>query len=91
MFARISTYKMKQDLIAEAETKLEAMMPQIMAMAGLKSFTNVIDEQGNGVVVSVLESEEVSNASQEQVGQIWAAFSEYMEVPPSVNGYRVLA
>jgi hypothetical protein len=91
MFAPVSTFKIKPDPITEAETKLNELMPQIMAMPGLKSFTNVIDDEGNGVAVSVIESEEVSNANQEQVAQIWSAFSDFLSEPPSVNGYRVLA
>ena len=91
MFARVSTFKMKPDRITEAETKLNELMPQIMSMPGMKSFTNVIDSDGNGVVLSVVDSEDVSNANQEQVAQIWAAFSEFLLEPPSVNGYRVIA
>ena len=82
---------MKPEMIEAGEAKLAELMPQIMALPGLKTFTNVVDSDGNGVVVSVVESEEVSNANQEEVGKIWAAFSEYLSEPPSVNGYRVLA
>ncbi len=91
MFARVSTFKLKKEQIAEAEALLNEMMPKIMAMPGLKTFTNVIDEEGNGVVVSVTESKESSDANQESVAKIWAAFSEYLNEPPSVSGYRVLA
>ena len=91
MYARVSTFKMKPNRITDAETKLNELLPQIMAMPGLKSFTNVIDDEGNGVVVSVSESEEVSNANQGQVAQIWAAFSDFLSEPPSVTGYRVIA
>ncbi len=91
MFARVTTFRMKPDRIAEAEAKLNELIPQIMSMPGLKSFTNVIDSEGNGVVMSVVESEEISNANQEQVAQIWAAFSDFLSEPPSANGYRVLS
>ena len=90
MFARVSTYKMKPEKIADAEEKLNEMMPQIMSLSGLKSFTNVIDEEGNGVVLSVIESKEISDANQEQVAQIWSAFSEHLAEPPVINGYRVM-
>ena len=62
MFARVSTFKMKPDRIAEGEDKLKELLPQIMAMPGLKCFTNVIDAEGNGVVMSVIESEDISEA-----------------------------
>lgn len=90
MFARVSTFKMKPEKIADAENKLNEMMPQIMSLPGLKSFTNVINKDGSGVVMSVTESEEISDANQEQVAQIWAAFSDHLAEPPVVNGYRVM-
>lgn len=91
MFARISTYKMKPESVPAAEAKLQDMMPTIMEMEGMVSFTNAIDADGNGVVVSVVESEEKSNANQEQVGKIWAEFSDFLTEPPVVGGYRVIA
>lgn len=91
MFARISTYKMKTESMADAEAKLQELMPRIMEMDGMVTFTNAIDADGNGVVVSVVESEEKSNANREQVEKIWAEFSDYLTEPPAVAGYRVIA
>ena len=91
MFARISQYKMNPESVADAEAKLQELMPTIMGMDGMTTFTNAIDADGNGVVVSVVESEEKSNANQEQVAKIWAEFSNYLTEPPVVGGYRVLA
>lgn len=91
MFARISTYKMKPESVAEAEAKLQKLMPTIMSMNGMISFTNAIDAAGNGVVVSVVESEETSNENKAEVAKIWAEFSQYMTEPPVIGGYRVLA
>ena len=91
MFARISTFKMKPEAIADAEAKLEEMLPMIMAMDGMVTFTNAIDDDGNGVVISVVESEEQSIGNQEQVAKVWAAFSDYLVEPPVVGGYRVMA
>ncbi len=90
MFARITTYKMKPESVSAAEAKLQDMMPTIMGMEGMVSFTNAIDAEGNGVVVSVVESEEKSNANQEQVGKIWAEFSSFLAEPPVMAGYRVM-
>ena len=54
MFARVSTYRMKPESIADAEKKLQELMPTIMGMDGMVTFTNAIDADGNGVVVSVV-------------------------------------
>jgi len=91
MFARISTYKMKPESIADAEAKMEELLPRIMGMDGMISFTNAIDGNGNGVVVSVVESEEKSNANKEQIAKLWAEFSQFLLQPPEIGGYRVIA
>ena len=91
MFARISTYKMKPESIAEAEAKLQGLLPTILGMDGMVTFTNVIDAEGNGVVVSIVESEAQSDQNAEQVAKIWSEFSDYLLEPPEVSGYRVLA
>ena len=91
MFTRGTTYKMKPESVDEAVQKLKAMMPTIMGMNGMLSFTNAVNDDGSGVVVSVVESEAISNANQEQVAAIWAEFAEYLEAPPEANGYNVVA
>ena len=91
MFARVSTYRMKPESIADAEKKLQELMPTIMGMDGMVTFTNAIDADGNGVVVSVVESEEKSAGNREQVEKIWAEFRDFLVEPPVVSGYRVIA
>ena len=91
MFARISTYKLKPESIAAAEAKLQELMPAIMGMDGMLTFTNAVDADGNGVVVSVLESEDKVIANQERAAKIWEAFSDYLTAPPVIGGYRVVA
>ena len=91
MFARISKYRMKPESIAEAEAKVQALLPTIFGMDGMVTFTNVIDADGNGIVVSVVESEEKSEQNSEQVAKIWSEFSDLLLGPPEVSGYRVIA
>jgi quinol monooxygenase YgiN len=90
MFARISTFNMKPESIADAEAKIAELMPTVMAMDGMVTFTLTINADGSGVVVSVIESEEQSNANQEQVAALWAQFGDFLAAPPEVTGYRVL-
>ena len=67
MFARVTRYRMKPDSVAAATALLETLKPQIMALPGLLNFINVMNDDGNGYVVSVLESEEMANANLDQV------------------------
>jgi hypothetical protein len=82
---------MKPESIAEAEAKVQKLLPTILGMDGMVTFTNVIDAEGNGLVVSIVESEAQSDMNAEQVAKIWAEFSDYLLAPPEVSGYRVVA
>lgn len=90
MFARVTKYRMRPESIEPAIDLLQQLKPQIMEMPGLKHFINVIDDDGNGYVVSISESEAISDANQPQVLALWSKFSDYLAEPPSPSGFRVL-
>ncbi len=91
MFARITKYKMKPGSRDAATELLHSLHDQIMAMPGIHNFVNVMNEDGSGYVVSVVESEESSNANAAKVAELWGAFAEYLEGPPEPQGYDVVA
>ncbi|WP_298905532.1 antibiotic biosynthesis monooxygenase [uncultured Aliiroseovarius sp.] len=91
MFARVTEYKMKSGSRDAATEKLNAMKSQIMAMPGMLQFVAVMNEDGTGYVVALVESEEISNANAEAVAAAWAQFSDLLEATPSPNGYDVIA
>ena len=91
MFARITQYKMKPGTREAATAKLETVRDQIMGMPGMISFTNVMNEDGSGCVVSVVDSEESSDANAPRVAEIWGQFAEFLEGPPTPAGYDVVA
>lgn len=90
MFARITTYRLKPGTVDTAKEIMEGLMPQIMGMPGLKQFINAVDADGNGYVVSIVESEEASNANQSKVQQLWAQFADVLAEPPVPGGYDVI-
>jgi len=90
MIARISKYKMKPDSIAAAEALLNKLKPQIMGLSGTRNFVNVVDDDGNGYVIAVVESEEIANSHADAVQSIWAQFADFLEGAPEVSQYRVL-
>lgn len=91
MFARITKYKMKPGKIDEAKALQKTLMPEILGMQGMIQFTNVVDADGNGYVVSIVESEETSNANQPKVAELWGKFMPLMEGPPEPAGFEVIA
>ena len=91
MFTRITKYKMKPESLVQATALLEQLKPQIMAMPGMIRFMNAHDETGAGYVISVVESQEISDGNQETVQAMWANFAEFLEEPPAPHGYDVIA
>ena len=91
MFARITQYKMKPCTREAATAKMNALQSEIMGMPGIHSFTNAMNEDRSGYVISVVESEETSNATAPKVAGLWGHFAEFMEGPPSPVGYDVIA
>lgn len=91
MFARVTQYKMKPGSREAATDLLESLRGQIMAMNGMKSFINVMNEDGSGYVISVVDSEETSNANAPKVAELWGAFAEHLEGPPVPGGFDVIA
>ncbi len=91
MFARITHYKMKAESTETAIAKLNGLKEDIMALPGMIQFVNTMNSDGSGCVVSIVESREVSDANQESVANIWAAFADYLEGAPEGHGFDVIA
>lgn len=91
MFARVTEYKMKSGSRDAATETLNAMKSQIMAMPGMLQFINVMNEDGSGCVVALVENEETSNANAEAAAAAWAQFLDVLEATPSPKGYDVIA
>lgn len=91
MFARITEYKMKPGTRDQATALLNDLKPQIMAMDGMRSFINVMNDDGSGYVVSLVTDEETSDANADKVAALWANFSEMLERPPERAGFDVIA
>lgn len=91
MFARITKYKMKPGSRDEATALMEKLKPQIMALPGIKQFINVMNDDGTGYVVSLVESKAKSDANAEKVREIWANFGPFLEAMPNPEGYDVIA
>ncbi len=90
MFARITPYKMKSDSIDAATEMMHSLKDQIMSLDGVHQFMNVMQSDGSGYVISVVESEEASDKNADQVRALWANFGPYLEAIPTPEGYDVL-
>ncbi|MEI4231818.1 hypothetical protein [Roseovarius sp. D22-M7] len=91
MFARVTEYQMKPESIAAATELLHSLKERIMSMPGVHNFINVINDDGSGLVISVVESEAVSEANAPTVAEIWSQFGDHLAAPPKASGYNLIA
>jgi heme-degrading monooxygenase HmoA len=90
MFARVTRYKMKPGTREAATERLHTMRDQIMGMNGMAQFINVMNDDGSGYVISLVESEAASDGNAEQVKQAWGQMAEFLEEMPTPEGYDVV-
>lgn len=91
MFARVTQYRMKPGSKEAATELLNSLKSEIMGMPGIHNFVNVMNEDGSGYVISVVESEATSDANAPKVAEIWSNFAEYLTEPPTPMGFDVVA
>lgn len=91
MFARITQYQMKPDSKQAATELMHSLKDQIMGMPGIQNFVNVMNEDGSGYVIAVVESEASSDANNEKVAALWSQFSDHLLSTPKPVGYDVVA
>ena len=90
MYARITKYKMKPESLDAATALVKSLKPRIMAMPGMIEFINVMDKDGSGYVVSLVESEATSQANQGAVATLWSQFADYLAGPVEASGHDVI-
>ncbi len=90
MFARITPYKLRAGTVEAATARARELKPEIMALPGMINFTNVLNADGSGYVISLVESREVSDGNIERVRQIWSKMGEFLAEMPVPEGYDVV-
>jgi len=82
---------MKPDSKQAATELMHSLKDQIMGMPGIHNFVNVMNEDGSGYVIAVVESEASSDANNEKVAALWSQFSDHLLATPKPVGYDVVA
>lgn len=90
MYVRVTRYQMKPDAIPTATALLEQIKDQVMGLPGVLQFINSINQDGHGCVMSINESEELSESNSAAVQAIWQQFGEHLMSPPEASGYNVI-
>ncbi|MBT8416171.1 MAG: hypothetical protein KJO42_01910 [Silicimonas sp.] len=90
MFARITPYKLKSGTVDAATARARELKDEIMALPGLIEFTNAVNADGSGYIVSLVESREISDSNAERVREIWGKMGEFLAEMPTPGGYDVV-
>ena len=92
MFARITHYKMKPEMLDDAKAKVAELESKIMGMPGIVQFINAVDDDtGAGYVVSISESRALAEANAETAKAIWGMFADHLVEMPTPEGFEVAA
>jgi hypothetical protein len=91
MFARVTPYQLKSGEREAALATLEKMKADIMKLPGLKQFINVLGEDGSGYVISLVESQEISDSNADQVRALWGRMGPHLAAMPTPQGGEVVA
>lgn len=89
MFVRVTHYKMKPESIEAGKQLMLDLKPQIMALEGLKTFVNALNDDGEGCVLSIVENRATSEANAAKVSALWAEFADHLAEPPKPGGFEV--
>ena len=87
MFVRVTPFKMKADSRDAATELVHQLKDKIMGMDGMQQFINVMNEDGSGYIIAVVDSEESSNANADNVKALWGQFADHLEAMPVPVGY----
>jgi hypothetical protein len=91
MRARVTHYKVRPDAIPAARAEIETMKDEIMALHGIRQFLSVINDAGDGYVVSLLDAGEAPKEDAERIRALWGRMAPHLEATPAPAEYDVVA
>ena len=91
MLARITRFKMKPDSAAAARALIESLRAEIMALPGMHGCINVMNEDGSGYVISLIDADGTSPESIDRVRAIWHRFRDHVETMPAPEIFDVVS
>ena len=87
MFARITPYQLKPGAIDDAMAKADELRDRIMALPGMLSFTNAVNADGKGYVISTVTDRETSDANMDKVKALWGEMAPFLADMPVPEAY----
>jgi hypothetical protein len=91
MQARITRFKMKPDSAGEARALMERPRGDIMGQPGMRHCLIVMNDDGSGHVISLIDAEGSAPEGVDRVRALWHKFADHLEAVPSPEIFEVIA
>jgi quinol monooxygenase YgiN len=90
MYARVTHYEVRPDKVKEAQGLFREAHAIVRKVPGLKSFTNVMREDGKGLILALYENKAAAGAAAPQVREYWMRFTAVLAAPPMLEDYATV-
>ena len=82
---------MREDSAAAARSLIDSLKGEILALPGMKGCINVMNEDGSGYVISLIDDAGTSAESVDRVRAIWHKFHDHVETITSPEIFEVIS
>jgi len=89
--ARITRFKMRPDAADAAKGLLHELRDEIMAQPGVGRCIIVMNEDGSGYVVALIDERGSSPEAVDRVRLLWRRFHDHLEAVPDPEIFEVIA
>lgn len=91
MQARITRFKMRPDAVEAAQLLMHELKGEIMAQPGMRRCVIVMNDDGSGHVISLVDEQGSSAESVDRVRRLWHRFQDHIEAVPEPEIFEVIA
>lgn len=91
MQARITRFKMREDAVEAASGLMHQLEAEIMAQPGVGRCIVVINPDGSGYVVVLIDEAGSSAEAVDGVRRLWHRFHDHLEAVPDPEIFEVIA
>ncbi len=91
MQARITRFKMRADAADAARELMHQLQDEIMAQPGIARCTVVMNPDGSGYVIALVDERGSSAESVDRVRALWRKFHDHLDGVPEPEIFEVIA
>ena len=85
MYARVSSFQIKPEKMAEMRAAMPAAGVKLKAIPGMVECKTCWDESGKGLVFALYLSQQHAEGSADAVRNVWGGLMGYLAAPPALS------